>query len=317
MSLNIKKIVGIILCIILIITSVFGGYYIGKQDIHIANSLAHVASEQSIPNQINTPSQRLLVSVVENKEIREITIFSPESANIGGDVSGRKLEQVNISLNGITKPLGEAMRDGSVSFHEIAAWAALDADNGFCRESTETKRGLTMCRYTYRDFMLTVINDVYQTPDDQEHLIQECTFYPSGVESISIRSIVFTDETGAPLDREDWGLSLELIEASPSDLTFKVRQSGGQHIGNLVTDMFSLYCITTETDVYSTTKEFSIENSGTTVVSLNWEDECGKLPSGTYSLVFGISDIFTEEQRHPLMLDYHDWQTYGLEFTIP
>ena len=273
--------------------------------------------EQSITNQVNTPSQRLLVSVVKNEEISEFSIFSPEFSDIGGNVSGRKLEQVNICLNGITKPLEEAMQDGYVSFHEIAAWAALDADNGFCKESTETKRGLTMCRYIYREFMLTVINDVYQTPDGQDHLIQECIFYPSGVESISIRSMVFTDKTGAPLDREDWGLSLELIEVSPSDITFQVHQSGGQHIGNLVTDMLSLYCITTEAEVYRTTKEFSIENSGTTVISLNWEDECGKLPGGTYSLVLGISDIFTEEQRHPLMLDYNVWQAYGLEFTIP
>lgn len=261
-------------------------------------------------------AQRLLISVVKNEEIRKTTIFSPESSDTGGDVFSRYLESVDIQLHGTTKPLEEALRDGSVSFQEIIAWAVLDAENGFCKEIVETERGLTMFRYIYRGFALSVFNDVYQTPDDKEHLIRECTFYPPG-ESVSIRSTIVTDENGAYLDREDWGISLELIEASPSDITFQVHQSGGQHIGSLVTDLFMLDCKTTKTAIHRMTKEFPIENGATTTIYLNWEDDYGRLPSGTYSLILGMTDIFTEEQRHPLMLDYHDWQAYGLEFVIP
>lgn len=273
-------------------------------------------SEQSVDNPTSCPEQRLLISVVENDEIERTTLFSSGSPNACGKIFSYNLESIDIQQQGIIKPLEEALRDHSVSFYELIAWAALDAENGFCKEIVETKRGLTMFRYKYREFDLSVFQDVYQTPDGNEHLIRTCTFFPPGG-SASIGSTIVTDENGAYLDREDWGIALELIEVSPSNITFKIHQAGGQHIGNLMTDLFLLDCKTSETSIHSMMKEFSIENGGTTTISLNWEDACGKLASGTYLLTFMLTDIFTKEQQHPLMIDYHESQMYQLEFTIP
>ena len=60
-----------------------------------------------------------------------------------------------------------------------------------------------------------------------------------------------------------------------------------------------------------------LQRDGETLLTMDWTDVYGELPSGEYLVGIHVYDKFTESQVHPLMTDYHDWQVYDFVVEIP
>lgn len=227
------------------------------------------------------------------------------------------IADVAIKIDGKTLDLGDALQQGAITEEEICALARADARNGICEETWESHHGLTHFTYHYPDFNLRIINDIYETPDGKQHLIRNICFYHSD-ENIGAYVRFYDPETSYPIDREDWGIQLEIAEVSPAGLTVTYTQSGGQQIGQLDITDCSLY----NPQILPESSEILIVDhpvrmNGSSEFSIDWTGTYGELPSGSYMLNLSIRDTYEESQVHPLMENYSDWQIYALPFDIP
>ncbi len=236
------------------------------------------------------------------------------------------IAQANIELDGETLSLADALESGRITQEEIAYiayLARLDARNGYCEQTHATQNGLTHFTYQYPTFNLRIVYDVYVTPDGGEDLINHVAIYPVRDNEILGPYVDFYDPvTGERTDLEDWGLTFSLITTSPTGATIECRQTGGQQIGQLSVDWYFLsneagFLTRLDESASSPTLDTNLNRNGDTAITLDWTDVYGQLPSGTYQLTLNIVDHFEEADVHPLMQDYHDWQQYTIDFSIP
>ena len=276
---------------------------------------AHVhRSNRGNPVQVSL-RQRLLISAVVDVDADFITIPEEQlGGNFDADITYTDLSEVTIDIDVKTVKLEDAIRDGTISVEEIFAYARLDARSGFCKETFESHNGLSKFIYRYHNFDLHLTYDVFETPDGQQHLISDLSVCRAGKK---ISTLYFDDETGMYLGREDWGITTEVTEVSPTGITFEITQAGGQQIGTLKTYTFLLDSETEQKSILQDVLEVDITMGGTTTVTWNWEESCGALPPGTYRLNFEVMDIFDKSQVHPLMQDFQNRQYYGFTFIIP
>ena len=68
------------------------------------------------------------------------------------------------------------------------------------------------------------------------------------------------------------------------------------------------------TDLLSTCH---LTSNGETNLSIDWTGILGALPSGNYSLLLVIEDIYNEEDLDPTSRNYRDVQNYAVDFVIP
>ena len=251
----------------------------------------------------------------------ETTVISTEE--LGGHFDrGIKYEgvtNVTLDIDGTAMKLEEAIRDGHITPAQLFAYARLDAEKGFCTESYRAGRtGLTAFVYTYPDADLWMVYDVLAAPDGQQHLIQDFRiFRPGGSKSESPGSYLDL-ETYTRLDREDWGITLEIVEISPTSITLNCAQSGGQQIGQLHMYAYSISGNQGPIDEpvmvdYST----DLQMNSTTELVFDWSELYGSLPSGEYRLIIALQDVYDFDQVHPLMVNYTDYQDYEVTFSIP
>lgn len=107
-----------------------------------------------------------------------------------------------------------------------------------------------------------------------------------------------------------------------SGTTIQCKQTGGQQIGQLSVDWYYLVNtdgveLTGNADAQAPECKAELNMGGETTLTLDWTEPYGQLPSGNYRLTLNIIDLFDPEQVHPLMQDFHDWQVYDIEFSIP
>lgn len=233
------------------------------------------------------------------------------------------LEEVSYTTPTKSIPLQEALQDGTVSVNMLIANARDDAEKKICKESTTTRNGLTRYSYTYPEYRLDVIYDIYQTPDGKEHPVKDINISATShhVDSITI----IDDETGLAIDREDWGLTFEVTNATSNTITMKCNQSGGMQIGDLQIRMYyiqtaqdgSFLEYLPEIDMVIEYNIASIAHNSESNITIDWTDLYGKLPAGDYIMRLYISDIYDPSQVHPLMKNYYDGQSYQIPFTIP
>lgn len=277
-----------------------------------------ITEPQTEPTQVAQTEEQgrsLLISAIVDSEAG-VTKFSPEDLNgCQSELMYNDLTSVQIQLGGIMKPLEEAIRNQDVTVAQLTAWARMDAENGLCEETVVSKNGLAEFVYLYGDFDLHIIHDIYETPDGQQHLISVFNLFPPN--SGTGKGLFFTNEDGSLMDLEDWGITTEVTEVTPTGITFNCIQSGGQQIGELKTNLYMLDSKTEERAVTNGVNEVVIERDATTTITLDWSETCGELPSGTYILNFEVRDNYDESQVHPLMRNFHDRQYYGFEFDIP
>lgn len=299
----------IVFVAVLILALCIGCFLFGR----ISSSTRELEVAMTIPS--DESGQKLYISAIVDRDAN-IYKFSPKelSANFE-QVTYHDLSNVEIKLDSTIMPLDEALLGHNITIPELTAWARMDAHDKYCVETMESKNGLTKFVYSYKEFDLHIIYDIYETPDGQQHLIQSVDLFPPN--SGTGMDFFFTNEDGSLIDRENWGLSFEVVETCPSGITFNIIQSGGQQLGELRTSLYLLDSKNEEKSVGRGIQEVIIEKDSTTTVTLDWTKEYGELPGGTYILSFEVCDNFDEELVHSLMRNFHDRQYYGFEFTIP
>lgn len=305
-----------VLCLALLISGILG-YIIGKGSVTVSTSSTATDISQD-------PALALKLSVVEDPDAESSILFQEDTDSSFTKVMLRSgIAQASIEVDGETLPLADALESGRITQEEIAYLAHLDARNGYCEQTHATQNGLTHFTYRYPTFNLRIVYDVYVTPDGGEDLINHVTIYPVRENEVLGPYVDFYDPvTGERTDLEDWGLSFSLATASSTGITIECQQSGGQQIGQLSVDWYFLsnengFVTQIDTSAVSPTCDITLNMNGSTTVTLDWTDVYGQLPSGTYQLTLNIVDHFEEADVHPLMQDYHDWQQYTIEFSIP
>ena len=188
---------------------------------------ATVSTTQTPTEPASMGHLRLSVSFDDDADYVEYT-----SDELGGNFSEKliynfNITSVTIDIDGQSMPLNEALRDGFITEEEIFCDARLDAREGFCEETCESLNGLTNFTFAYPDYNLRLLYDIYESPSGEQRLISEMVIYEKNV--ILLPCHLFVDEeTGDIYDREDWGLSFEITEVSPTGLTLRCTQSGAR-----------------------------------------------------------------------------------------
>lgn len=285
----------------------------------VENKLPQFASEPVILD-----DRFLQITTITDMESGFTTIKSEDlGGSFQGDIVYLNLRDVNIDANGEQLKLEDALRDGIITAEEIFAYARLDARYGFCTETFESKHGLTHFTYCYPEFNLRLTYDVYETPDNQQHLINEIIFYSP---TSQVSTNYTDDKTGDAIDREDWGLTFEAVSATSTILTVECSHSGGQQIGNLLVDYYIIYrgndyAFVPHREGIDSTEDFLpkiiIPQNEVSVFAIDWTETYGMLDSGEYSIALFVHDEFDKTKIHPLMEDYYDTQRYWVEFSIP
>ncbi len=247
--------------------------------------------------------------------------FMPE--DLGGNFDGNLYYcglEVSITLDGKDVPLEEAIREGSYTVEQLVADAQVDARKQICTEQTRTVNGLTQFHYTYPDvFNIDVINDIYQTPDGQEHLYRKVTINKNGPTYDPERDfasvIVNEEDPTSHIDREDWGLTLSAEDITGSGLVLKTVQSGGQQAGTL--ELYDCWIVGDNNVVSWENESFPVSPitmDGSGSIQLSWDDQV--LAPGEYLVRLWIRDNYDPETIHPLIRKFHDWQAYQFSFTV-
>lgn len=230
-----------------------------------------------------------------------------------GDLEYFQVTDVMLNIDGITLPLEDALRDGTITFHEIRYRAQQDTAAGTCYETVESKRGLTRFCYDYLSYKLYITDDIYETPDDSKHHIRKILVTTTGNKPVTIYP---------ELDQEDWGIEFEIADVSPCGITLNYTQSGGQLIGQLRTGNYTL----SRTDIVKAVlplddmwlpETLQIHHNSEGSITLDFENYFGALESGDYLLYLYLHDNYDPEQVPPLIRNYHDMQCYTVEFSIP
>lgn len=264
--------------------------------------------------------QALLLHAVADSEGSK-QLFRP--AQLGNDITQNMyyvgLSSVTVTVDGHAMALEDALHQGTITFAQLAADAQLDARNGFCEESATSYNGVSYFVYRYPELSVGLVNDVYATPDGQQHLIRKLSVYAPD-EDITPPNHYYDSNWGL-LDLEDWGLTFSVEQVSATAITLRCTQSGGQQIGQLSVDWYSLrneqgFLPNLSGTAESPSCEVALQMDGETQITLDWTEEYGSLPSGQYGLTLNIQDHYEPSQVHPLMQNFHDWQAYNLEFTI-
>lgn len=162
--------------------------------------------------------------------------------------------------------------------------------------------------------------DIYETPDGQQHLISAMKVHdPQNGKYIEpIYGSYYDEETWQRIDREDWGLTLEILEVTPDGAMVRATQSGGQQIGTLNVAWFHVFSNADNAWVAAGAEDdfekIPLKMNGETEFTIHWSDT---LNPGKYRLAFEITDVFEPADVHPLMRDFYDTQAYDVEVSIP
>lgn len=276
------------------------------------------------PKKASTYSNRQLrITAVTNEEAGITTISSEQLGEcFTNGITIYDLSDVNIEIEDSVYPLEEAFLNNLISIEEIFYYARVDSKNGFCTENYISENGLAHFIYTYPEFDLQLIYDVYETPDGSKHLINEIGFYKIGS---TISKHYIDKETGDRLDKENWGLIFEVVENTHEGLTISCTQSGGQQIGELILDFYDLYDATTNSfiplqagvlSIKQYQHDIVIPKDDTTTITIDWTQVYGTVSNGNYYILLNIRDEFDHDMLHPLMKNFYNIQTYRIDFSI-
>ena len=283
---------------------------------------ATVSTTQAPTETEPASGEHLRLSVSYNANADSVDFTSDE---LGGNFSeglcyGLNITGASIEIDGQSMPLEVALRDGFITEEEIFCNARLDAKEGFCWESYESLNGLTNFTFTYPGYKLRLLYDIYECPDGEQRLISYMVVY--GRDKDLSPCHLFIDEETGIIDREDWGLDFEVTEVSPTGLTLRCTQSGGQLIGQPEILNYSLVSLNgnnlTRNEGFEAAPSLNVtlQTNDVTELTIDWAAPYGQLPSGEYELDFLIEDIYDESQKHPLMRNFYDTQFYVLYFTV-
>ena len=299
-SRRILSIIGLILAAVLLLGI---GFAIGRND--EKKTVLVAPTESTAP--------RLIISAVHaDSEYTSEKIQQTNDGTSDLDFCCIGLTDVTIDLGGNVMDLGNALREGKTSLSEISFLAQSDSQSGFCTEGWKSKNGLAEFRYSYPDFDLWIVDDIYETPDGLQHLIRGITLCQPGSDVAFLHN---------ELDQEDWGIEFSVAEASQTEITLNYTQSGGQVLGQLMTHGYAISRLNPMEGIalldnapLQEQKPISMNGQGT--LCLDIETYFGALPAGQYGMYLYLQDAYNEEDVPPLTRNYHDVQCYWIEFTV-
>lgn len=299
-SRRILSIIGLILAAVLLLVI---GFAIGRND--EKKTVLVAPTESTAP--------RLIISAVHaDSEYTSEKIQQTNDGTSDLDFCCIGLTDVTIDLGGNVMDLGNALREGKTSLSEISFLAQSDSQSGFCTEGWKSKNGLAEFRYSYPDFDLWIVDDIYETPDGLQHLIRGITLCQPGSDVAFLHN---------ELDQEDWGIEFSVAEASQTEITLNYTQSGGQVLGQLMTYGYAISRLNPMEGIalldnapLQEQKPISMNGQGT--LCLDIETYFGALPAGQYGMYLYLQDAYNEEDVPPLTRNYHDVQCYWIEFTV-
>ena len=299
-SRRILSIIGLILAAVLLLGI---GFAIGRND--EKKTVLVAPTESTAP--------RLIISAVHaDSEYTSEKIQQTNDGTSDLDFCCIGLTDVTIDLGGNVMDLGNALREGKTSLSEISFLAQSDSQSGFCTEGWKSKNGLAEFRYSYPDFDLWIVDDIYETPDGLQHLIRGITLCQPGSDVAFLHN---------ELDQEDWGIEFSVAEASQTEITLNYTQSGGQVLGQHMTYGYAISRLNPMEGIalldnapLQEQKPISMNGQGT--LCLDIETYFGALPAGQYGMYLYLQDAYNEEDVPPLTRNYHDVQCYWIEFTV-
>lgn len=295
--------------------------------------LTGCAGAQTVPQstteagEAEVQTRYLTLSVQQDKDASQYFPTEELGDNFRYGMQYRHVKDVTISIEGEAVPLETALAGGDITEEDIFYYAWKDAREGVCETETKSLRGVSNFYFHYPEYSLKLIYDVHETPDGSQYLISQLDVYArrifgEGFFDVDPTTHFFDPETGAYLDREDWGLSFAVQQVSPTGISVICTQSKGQQIGDLYIDSYCLSDasgagrLNLEGEYGASMDEISVNRDGTTTFTIDWTECYGALPSGEYWLDLDIHDLFEKEQVPPLSVDFHDWQIYSIPFTV-
>ena len=314
-----KKAIGILLVCLLVLSAFFLGRSLGS---------AETAPEDGLSKR----NLRLSATTDRNEPDKVI----PLAQGNFPEAHYWSVKDVTVQLDGTRMPLEDALCQGLVTVDDVIASAREDAASGRCKESSQSKNGLAVFRYHYPAFNLQSLYDIYETPDGWRHRITDFSVY--GIGRDPGYSIGWDEETGDPIDYEDWGLTFTVTQLSPSGVTLECAQSGGQQFGKLNVAGLVLSKKNPQTQDWdplepldeSVNRELFVSLShwtpksenflnmgGTKELTYDLEAMFGRLTAGEYKISLKIVDCYDEADVPPLSRNFYDVQWYTVkEFTV-
>ena len=314
-----KKAIGILLVCLLVLSAFFLGRSLGSRETATEDGLSKRNLRLSATTDRNEPDK---VIPLAQGNFPEAHYWS--------------VKDVTVQLDGTRMPLEDALCEGLVTVDDVIASAREDAAVGRCKESSQSKNGLAVFRYHYPAFNLQSLYDIYETPDGWRHRITDFSVY--GIGRDPGYSIGWDEETGDPIDYEDWGLTFTVTQLSPSGVTLECAQSGGQQFGKLNVAGLMLSRKNPDTqdwervepldasigaDIYKAYSEITpkpeddLAMGGTKKLTYDLEAMFGRLTAGKYKISLKIVDCYDEADVPPLSRNFYDVQWYTVkEFTV-
>lgn len=228
-----------------------------------------------------------------------------------------RVKDVFITVGGQQMDLLRAMEEKQVTVEDIYSQALADAASGVCTQTlVGSAHGLTHYNFAYPGYCLRLIYDVLEAPDGENYWIGYVGIYHSGASVAPFTDLY--DSDGKRLDGENWGLSFDVVQASATGATVEVTHSGGQQIGDLQVNSYTLSRLD-GTGINNVAADFTyqIPLEATSTFQLDWEKSIGTLESGEYQLTLWVWDVFDSDQVHPLMDDFQDWTVFDVTVVVP
>ena len=270
--------------------------------------------------------QKLKFSVVPTEEIGFIKIPDEKKGSEKAELVYQNLSEVNITLSGKTEPLEDAIRTGKITGAEIFAYARMDAEAGYCKEGYTSEQGLTRFVYTYPEYALEMVYDIFEGSEGKNVLINEITVADS-TQSLFDSDHFYVDESsrwGYFLDREDWGLEFTVKAVTPESLTVTYTQKQAQELDELTCEDYIMFAevegardeFVTQTGRDAPGFPIAITSDGSGEITFDWSKMAGKLNPGTYYVRIGIRDNYDPEKVPANVTKRYSKQSYCVEFTV-
>ena len=270
--------------------------------------------------------QKLKFSVVPTEEIGFIKIPDEKKGSEKAELVYQNLSEVNITLSGKTEPLEDAIRTGKITGAEIFAYARMDAEAGYCKEGYTSEQGLTRFVYTYPEYALEMVYDIFEGSEGKNVLINEITVADS-TQSLFDSDSFYVDESsrwGYFLDREDWGLEFTVKAVTPESLTVTYTQKQAQELDELTCEDYIMFAevegardeFVTQTGRDAPGFPIAITSDGSGEITFDWSKMAGKLDPGTYYVRIGIRDNYDPEKVPANVTKRYSKQSYCVEFTV-
>lgn len=306
-----------------------------------ARSNIEFATETQPPTLSSYPTKTVNQSVPDDPRISLTLIKADKPTNhqrlteedlegiYDGVIDHTGFSDVLIKIDGADMSLREAILDQHISVEDFIAGLQTDARNGYCKEIYETDIDLTHFLYRYKTFEVAVFNDVWEAPNGKKVLARDIWIDQSWHFYDGIRRTYLDDERNEVNRlKEDWGLSFEVLEATPTSVRVKVVQKGGQQFGQLQVNILHADIAgetggvlrtanNTEPQMTGFPADGLLTMNGTTELTFDWSKDLGSIPSGKYWINFAVNDVYNIHSIHPFTKNYTDDQVYFFEFEIP